>query len=106
MPKYLFKVNLSTDGLRGTLAEGGTSRREMAAKTAEAVGGRIESFYYAFGGTDAYVIGDLPNNEAAAAVAMTVSTSGTGAVETVVLLEPEQINTVADMTVDYEPPDG
>ena len=104
MPKYLFKTNLTRDGLAGTLAEGGTSRRETISKLAENVGGRIESFYYAFGGTDAYVIVDLPDNETAAAVAVTVSASGAASVETVVLIEPEQVDAASQMTIDYRKP--
>ena len=106
MPKYLFKASLSQEGLKGTLAEGGTSRRDTIAKMSENMGGRLEAFYYAFGGTDAYVITELPNDETAAAVAVTVSASGTGSVETVVLLEAEQIDAAARMTVDYRPPGG
>ncbi len=106
MPKYMFKAKLSADGLRGTLDEGGTSRREAISKMSENIGGRVEAFYYAFGGTDVYVIADLPDNESAAAVAVTVSAAGTGSVETVVLLEPEQIDAVSNMTVDYRKPGG
>ena len=31
----------------------------------ESAGGKLESFYFAFGATDAYVIVDLPDNVAA-----------------------------------------
>ena len=39
---------------------------------ATGVGGSLESFHFAFGDVDAYVIVDLPDDEAAAAIAFTV----------------------------------
>ena len=54
MPKYLFEAHYSADGAKGVAKEGGTRRREAIATTAESVGGKLESFYFAFGGVDAY----------------------------------------------------
>jgi uncharacterized protein with GYD domain len=36
------------------------------------LGGSLESFHFAFGDVDAYVVVDLPDDEAAAAAAFTV----------------------------------
>ena len=55
-------------------------------KAAESVGGRVESFYFAFGDTDAFVIADVPDHASAAAIALTVSAGGGAAVRTAVLL--------------------
>ena len=49
--------------------------------------------YFAFGSTDAFAIADLPDNAAAAALALTVSGAGGATVDTVVLLAPEEIDT-------------
>ena len=76
MPKYLLAATLTQSGLQGVLKEGGTSRREAVQKTAESVGGTLEAFYFGFGGDDFYITVDLPSNEAAAAVSMTVTASG------------------------------
>lgn len=104
MPKFLYKANLSEHGLKGTMDEGGTARREAVKKATEAAGGVLESFYYAFGGTDAYVIVDLPSEAHAVAMAGAVGTSGTGEVETVVLIEPETIDEASKLHPDYRPP--
>jgi len=67
----------------------------------------MESFHFAFGSDDAYIIADLPDNRAAIALAATVG--ATGAIsdyETVVLLEPEEIDQAIRQTVDYRPPGG
>jgi uncharacterized protein with GYD domain len=50
------------------------------------------------------VIVDLPDNESAAAVALTVNSAGGAAVRTVVLLTPEEVDAAAKRSVDYRPP--
>lgn len=104
MPKYLLEVNYSADGAKGLLHDGGSARVEAARSTAEAVGGHVEAFYFAFGHTDAYVIADLPDDAAAAAIALTVSSSGTVSARTVVLIEPSLLDRVQEMTVPYRGP--
>lgn len=76
------------------------------AHVAESVGGRLESFHFAVGDRDAYMIVDLPDNESAAAVALTVNAAGGAAVRTVVLLTPEEVDAAAKRSVNYTPPGG
>ena len=52
MPKYLIEVRYNAEGARGVKREGGTARRDAAAKVAEALGGKLEAFYFAFGEVD------------------------------------------------------
>ncbi len=104
MPKFLFEAAYTLDGVKGVQGAGGSSRREAVAQVAESVGGRLESFYFAFGDRDAYVIVDLPDNEAAAAVALTVNAAGGATVKTVVLLTPDEVDAAAKRSVDYQPP--
>ena len=104
MPKYLFKASYTAEGVEGVRSAGGSARRDAVAAVAESVGGRLESFHFAFGEQDAYVIVELPDNEAAAAVALTVNASGAVSVGTVVLLTPEEIDAAAGRSVDYRPP--
>jgi uncharacterized protein with GYD domain len=104
MPKYLFEASYTLEGVKGVQSAGGTSRRDAVAQVAESVGGRLESFHFAFGDRDAYVIVDLPDNESAAAVALTVNAGGGATVRTVVLLTPEEIDAAAKRSVDYRPP--
>ncbi|HZJ26470.1 MAG TPA: GYD domain-containing protein [Acidimicrobiia bacterium] len=106
MSKYLFIANYSPEGLEGVLSEGGTGRRAAVEQLAESVGGSVESFYFAFGGDDAFVVCDLPDDEAAAAVGITVSASGKASVRTLTLLTPEQIDAAAKRSPAYRPPGG
>jgi uncharacterized protein with GYD domain len=104
MAKFLVKASYTTEGVKGVQSAGGTSRRDAVAAMAEGLGGRLESFYFAFGETDAYVILDLPDNQAAAAASIAVNTAGGATSEVVVLLAAEEIDAAAKLSVDYRPP--
>jgi uncharacterized protein with GYD domain len=104
MPKFLFKASYTSEGIGGIRSAGGSGRREVISQMAESVGGRLESFHFAFGDRDAYVIMDLPDNESAAAVALTANASGAVSVETVALLTPEEIDAAVERSVEYTPP--
>ncbi len=104
MAKYLIRANLTPEGLKGTLKEGGTARREAVKKTIESMGGTLESFYYAFGQKDIVGVVDMPDNVSVAAFSLLVTAAGGAAVSTMVLLTPEEIDKAAKMTGDYRPP--
>jgi uncharacterized protein with GYD domain len=104
MPKFLIEASYTPEGVKGVQSAGGSSRRDAVAQVAESAGGKLESFHFAFGDHDAYVIVDLPDNESAAALALTVNASGGAAVKTVVLLTPEEVDAAAKRSVDYRPP--
>jgi len=104
MPKFLLEVSLSTQGLQGTLKEGGTARRGVAETLIKSVGGKLEAYYYAFGDRDVVALIDVPDNASAARVATAVSASGAGSVKTTVLISPEEIDQIGKLTADYRPP--
>jgi uncharacterized protein with GYD domain len=104
MPKYLIQASYTTKGAEGVLSKGGSSRRDAVTQTLSSLGGQLESFYFAFGDHDAYVVADLPDNEAAAALALAVNAGGGTSVKTVVLLTPEQVDEAAKRSVDYRAP--
>lgn len=106
MPKFLVKASYTTEGAKGIQSAGGTARRDAVAKMADGLGGSLESFYFAFGETDAYVLLDLPDNRAAAAASIAVGAAGAAASEVVVLLTPEDVDAAAGLSVDYRPPGG
>jgi uncharacterized protein with GYD domain len=104
MPKYLLDVTYTLDGVKGVVAKGGSARKAAAAAAAKSVGGRLESFYFAFGGTDVFAVADLPDNTAAAALALTVTAGGGATVRTVVLLTPDEVDAAVEQKVKYTPP--
>ncbi|MFI7638412.1 GYD domain-containing protein [Nonomuraea sp. NPDC049400] len=104
MPKYLIQANYTADGLKGVLREGGTGRRQAVERMAASAGGRVEQMYFAFGENDVYLIVDMPDNVASAAVGLKVSASGGARTKTVVLLTPEEIDEAARKEVEYQAP--
>jgi uncharacterized protein with GYD domain len=106
VPKFLFEASYTLDGVRGIRSAGGTARREAIAQAAEAAGGSLEAFWFAFGERDAFVILDLPDNETATAIALAVNGSGAVSVRTVVLVSPEEVDAAVKRSVDFRPPGG
>jgi uncharacterized protein with GYD domain len=104
MPRYLIEASYTTEGVRGVADKGGTARREAVEQLIAAAGGTMECFYFAFGDADVYVISELPSDEAATALALSVNRSGSTKVRTVVLLTAEQLDTAANMLPEYRPP--
>ncbi len=104
MPKYLIQASYTQEGVEGVRSKGGSSRRDAVSEMTTGLGGQLEAFYFGFGDHDAYVIVDLPDDEAAAAVALSVNASGAVTTATTVLLTPEQIDEAAKRSVDYRPP--
>jgi uncharacterized protein with GYD domain len=104
MPKYLIEASYTVEGVKGIQSAGGSSRRDAIAALAESVGGQLESFYFAFGERDVYTVVDLPDNESATAVALTVNASGAVTVRTTVLVTPEEVDAAAKRSVDYRAP--
>lgn len=104
MPKYLIEASYTVRGEEGVRSKGGSDRRNAVADMVKTVGGKLESFYFGFGDRDAIVIVDLPDNEAAAAVALIVNSAGGAKAKTTVLLTPEQVDEAANRAVEYRPP--
>ncbi len=104
MPKYLIEGTYSAQGAEGVRSKGGSARRDAVAEMVSELGGQVESFYFAFGASDVYVTVDVPDNEAAAAVALAVNASDAIAIKTVVLLTPEEIDAAAERSINYRTP--
>ena len=104
MAKYLLELNYSSQGIKGVLDNGGSAREKAGRVAIESAGGKLESLHFAFGGTDAYAICDLPDNTSAAALAMTLSASGAVMARTVVLLTPSEVDAASHTTINYSPP--
>jgi uncharacterized protein with GYD domain len=106
MPKYLIKASYSAEGARGVIrGGGGTARVEAIRQLLASVEAKLESFYFAFGGSDVYITVEAPDNASLAAISMTVGSSGAlTSLETIVLLTPEEIDEAARRTVQYRPP--
>jgi uncharacterized protein with GYD domain len=104
MPKYLFEAGYTPDGVRGLKDAGAASRAKAVEEMVTALGGTLESFHFAFGDVDAYVVVDLPDDEAAAAAAFTVGASPMTKVKTIKLLTLDEADAAISRSVSYRPP--
>jgi uncharacterized protein with GYD domain len=104
MPKFMVKASYTSEGAKGLLKEGGTSRRATVQKIIEGLGGKVEAFYFAYGEHDAYVISDLPDAASGLALSLAVNASGAVRLSTIPLITPEEIDAASKKTVAYRAP--
>ena len=104
MASYLFRTSYTQAGVAGLIREGGTGRREALRQTIEGLGGKLESFYYAFGDDDLLLIAELPDDEAATAFSMFINAAGALTVSCTVLISPETIDGSISKSVAYRKP--
>jgi uncharacterized protein with GYD domain len=104
MPKYLMEASYTAEGAKGLAKEGGSSRRKTVEDMVKGMQGRLEAFYYAFGGSDVYLIVDLPDAATAAALSLAVNQSGAVQLKTIVLMTVVEMDQAAKKTVAYRPP--
>ena len=104
VPRYLIIASYTAEGEQGLLSQGGSARRTSVTEMVEKLGGRVETFDFAFGEDDVYVVSELPDNVTAAAIGLAVGASGLVSVRTVVLLTPEEIDAAAEKHAEYRGP--
>jgi uncharacterized protein with GYD domain len=90
MPHYLIQAAYNTSGAAAMVKEP-QNRIEKVTPAIEALGGRVECGYFAFGEHDVVVICELPDNASAAAFALAVGAGGSvSSYKTTALLTPEE----------------
>lgn len=104
MPHYLIRASYTVQGIQGVMKEGAASRVQAVEALAGSVGGKILSAYWAFGDDDFIAIAELPDNQAAMAIAGTVGASGAVRVTTTVLLTAAETDEAIGRTVTYRAP--
>jgi uncharacterized protein with GYD domain len=104
MPKYLVQATYTAEGLQGLMRDKASGRRAAVARALESLGGKVEAFYYALGDYDGFLIADVPDHVTAAAIGITVSSSGLVRTKTTLLLTPEETDQALQKTFDYRPP--
>jgi uncharacterized protein with GYD domain len=104
MARYMYIARYDSAGVQGVLAKGGSARAAVIEKAAADAGGRMVTFDFAFGEDDVFTLCELPDNRAAAAVALAVNSTGLAHVRTVVLMSPEDVDAAAKQQVSYTAP--
>jgi uncharacterized protein with GYD domain len=104
MAKYLAKASYTAEGTRGLMKQGGSARVAAVTELTKGLGGKGEAFYFAYGGSDAYVIVDVADEAAALALSLAVNASGAVTLELVPLNTPAQMDAVTKLSVNYKAP--
>lgn len=94
MSKYLIAATYSAQAMAGWIKEPGSDRLAAANNAAEKLGGKVENITFLRGKYDFIAEFDLPNFEAAAALKMITMSSG--AFSEMDIMEPVDLNQVAD----------
>ena len=108
MAHYLVQASYTTQGVSG-LVKNPQDRAAALRPLIEGVGGKLESFYFAFGDSDVVLIVEIPDNVAMAALSMAVGASGavTNLKTTVLLPISEGVEAARKAgSISYSPPGG
>ena len=105
---YLYQLAYSAEAVKAMVASP-SDRKAAASKLIEAAGGKLHHLFFAFGKYDVVCLIEAPDDAAAAAVALTVASTGTVAhATTTKLLTPEEagkaLATAGKITGTYKPP--
>ena len=106
MPFYLTQFSY-TAATWSKLIKNPEDRRVAAKQYIEAVGGKLHGFWYAFGGHDAYILWEAPDNASMAATALAITAGGAlSSFETTVLMTVEETLEALKKasSISYRPP--
>ena len=103
MAKYMICGSYTVDGKKGLIKDGGVKRRDIVENLIREQGGQVESFNFAFGSCDLYVIAEFPDNINIAALSLDVGAGGALDFQTVVLITPEELDLAIEKGSNYHP---
>ena len=104
MPKYMLQASYTAEGTKGLIRDGGVSRRKAAKELIESMGGTMESFYYALGEDDAFVIVDVPDQPSLVAAMLSIGASGLVTGKSTALFSAEEMDEATKKTPLYRGP--
>lgn len=90
MPYFMTQVSYTAEAWKAQI-QNPQDRSGQIGKLIEAVGGRLLSFYYAFGEYDVVIISEAPDNKAVASVVIAAAGGGAlSAIKTTALMTSEE----------------
>jgi uncharacterized protein with GYD domain len=90
MPHFLVEAAYKESAAKAMI-QNPQNRADVVRKTVESLGGKLISFYFAFGDYDVVTIAELPDNQTAMALALAVGAGGgLSKYRTTVLLTTEE----------------
>ena len=103
MAKFFVRAKYSPAGIQGAVREGFAAREAYIRSLIESLGGRVESWYYAYGEDDIIVIIDAEPS-AIVALSIAVNQSGGVAVTTTPLLTSSEMDEARARLPQYRAP--
>jgi uncharacterized protein with GYD domain len=104
MAKYMIHGSYTATGAAGVLKDGGTGRLKAITDLAASVGGSVESAYWALGPEDYYIVVELPDSKAAAAVSLATAGSGAVRLSTAEVFSASDVDEIVSRRATYRPP--
>lgn len=104
MPMYFWSASYTPDGVKGLVKEGGSKRRAAVEQMVTKAGGKLHSFYYAFGDYDVCGISELPDEATAVALSLAVNAAGAVRFHTTRLISAEEMDAATKKSIGYRPP--
>ena len=104
MAKYLIRASYTTEGVKGLIKDGGSKRVRAVEEALGPLGGKVESFYFALGEDDVYLVLDAPDHATVTAVSLATNASGAVKVKTTALMTPQDMDEAVKKTVAYKSP--
>jgi len=92
MPTYISLFNWTDQGIRNV--KEAPQRIDAFKKAVEAVGGKVNGFYFTMGKYDGVVIVECPNDEAEAAIALSTGSRGNVRTETMKAFPEDQFRNI------------
>ena len=104
MPKFLFHGSYTAAGVAGVLKDGGSGRAAAIDALAASLGGSIVSAWWALGAEDFYIVADLPDSKAAAALSLTTGASGAVNISTAEVFSAADVDEIVARRATYRAP--
>lgn len=104
MAKYLVQATYTAEGLKGLAKDTAKGRKAAVQAAIKAVNGKVDCMYFAFGDADVVLIVDVPDNVAAAAISIAVSSNGTVRTRVTPLLTVEEVDAALTLPSKYRAP--
>ncbi|MEC9333324.1 MAG: GYD domain-containing protein [Candidatus Thermoplasmatota archaeon] len=99
MSKFMYSGNYTKRGIKGLLKEGGTARRDETVRIVEALGGKVEAYYWCYGSTDFLTIMDFPDHTTVTGMALNIAASGSFEGNLTPLISVEEMDEMVKVSV-------
>ena len=99
MSKFMYSGNYTKRGIKGLLKEGGTARRDETVRIVEALGGKVEAYYWCYGNTDFLTIMEFPDHTTVTGMALNIAASGSFEGNLTPLISVEEMDEMVKVSV-------